>query len=86
MAAAADDMSDEDRAAMIENMVSGLAERLATEGGSAAEWARLITAYGVLGRSEEAKSILSEARAAFQTSVEAQALLDEAEKVLIGSE
>ena len=48
--AAADDMSPEDRKAMIEGMVGQLSERLATEGGSAEEWARLIRALGVLER------------------------------------
>ena len=48
--AAAEDMSPEDRAAMIESMVAGLAERLASEGGTPEDWARLIQAYGVLGR------------------------------------
>ena len=52
--AAAAEMSDEDRAAMIEGMVEGLAERLAEEPGDAAGWQRLARAYDVLGRPEDA--------------------------------
>lgn len=63
--AAAEDMSEEDRAAMIENMVSGLAARLADQGGPAEDWAQLITALGVLGRQQEAAEIYAEAREAF---------------------
>jgi len=84
--AAATDMTDADRAAMIENMVSGLAERLATDGGPPAEWARLITAYGVLGRTDEARNILSEARTVFQESFEALALFAQAEESLMAAE
>lgn len=63
--AAASEMSDEDRAAMIQGMVDGLAERLATEGGPAAEWARLINALGVLGQAERAAAIWAEAQQVF---------------------
>ncbi|MCG6885249.1 MAG: c-type cytochrome biogenesis protein CcmI [Silicimonas sp.] len=63
--AAADAMSDEDRQAMIEGMVEGLAARLASEGGPAEDWARLITALGVLGQRERAEAIVSEARTVF---------------------
>ena len=48
------EMSDEDRAAMIEGMVEGLAERLAEEPGDAAGLQRLARAYDVLGRPEDA--------------------------------
>ncbi|WP_071673260.1 c-type cytochrome biogenesis protein CcmI [Nioella nitratireducens] len=58
---AAGQMSAEDRQAMIENMVAGLADRLATDGGSPAEWARLIGAYQVLGRIEDAQAVYDEA-------------------------
>ena len=75
---AAEDMSDEDRQAMIEGMVEGLAARLAAEGGPPAEWARLITALGVLGDTDRAAAILSEARQVFGESTDALALLDDA--------
>lgn len=61
----AEDMSREDRAAMIGSMVSSLTERLATQGGTVAEWAQLIRAYGVLGETQTAAEILAEARDVF---------------------
>jgi cytochrome c-type biogenesis protein CcmH len=62
---AAAEMAPEDRAAMIEGMVAGLADRLATEGGPPEDWARLITAFGVLGRGEQAQAVYDEALAVF---------------------
>ena len=45
-------MTPEDRQAMIQGMVDGLADRLATEGGPVEDWARLITSLGVLGETD----------------------------------
>lgn len=61
----ADAMTDEERQEMIQGMVEGLAARLASDGGTAEEWARLITALGVLGETERAGAILAEARTVF---------------------
>lgn len=72
---AAQEMSEEDRAEMIRGMVAGLADRLATEGGSAEEWARLISAYGVLGELAQAQVIYEEALQVFAASPEALALI-----------
>jgi cytochrome c-type biogenesis protein CcmH len=55
------EMSAEDRSAMIASMVTGLADRLSTEGGPAPDWAQLIVAYGVLGETESAREIFNEA-------------------------
>ena len=55
------EMSAEERSTMIAAMVSGLADRLATEGGGAPDWAQLIVAYGVLGEPESARQIFNEA-------------------------
>ena len=63
--AAAEDMTEEDRTAMIGGMVAQLAGRLAAEGRPAADWARLISAYGVLGQTEEARTVYTEAQTAF---------------------
>ncbi|APX88340.1 c-type cytochrome biogenesis protein CcmI [Brevirhabdus pacifica] len=63
--AAAGEMSAEDRNAMIEGMVGQLSERLAAEGGTPAEWARLIRALGVLGQKDRAAAIWSEASQTF---------------------
>ncbi|MEH6774303.1 MAG: c-type cytochrome biogenesis protein CcmI [Cereibacter changlensis] len=63
---AAEGMSDEDRQAMIEGMVTQLNDRLATQGGTAEEWAQLIGAYGVLGQTERATAIFAEAQTRFE--------------------
>ncbi len=66
---AAGEMSAADRMAMIEGMVGGLAERLSSEGGTAEEWARLIRAYGVLGRTEDAARAWAAAQDAFPDDI-----------------
>lgn len=63
--AASGDMSPEDRVQMVQGMVDGLAARLADQGGPVEDWARLITSYGVLGRTEDAGSIYEEGKAVF---------------------
>ena len=63
--AAAAEMSPEERQEMIRGMVDGLSERLASEGGSAEEWGRLISALGVLGETDRARAIWDEARSVF---------------------
>ena len=62
--AAATQMSPEDRTEMIRGMVAGLEERLFASGGSAAEWAQLMTALGVLGDLERAKTAWAKAQMA----------------------
>lgn len=62
--AAAATMSTGDRAAMIKGMVGGLEERLLSRGGSAAEWAQLVRALGVLGEKDRARAALSRAETA----------------------
>lgn len=49
---------------MVEAMVSGLAARLESEGGTPEEWIRLVRSYTVLGRTDEAKATVTAARAA----------------------
>jgi cytochrome c-type biogenesis protein CcmH len=75
---AASDMSAEDRDAMIGNMVAGLAERLATEGGPAQDWARLIRAYGVLGDLDAARAVWTEAQQVFVSSMRGMEILTNA--------
>lgn len=72
---AAQDMTAEDRQAMIEGMVAQLSDRLATEGGSPEEWARLIGALGVLERRDRARAIWQEALAVFAGNDEALAII-----------
>ncbi len=62
--------------AMIEGMVSRLADRLATTGGSLDEWARLIRAYAVLHQADKAKAALVDARKALAPDANAVASLD----------
>lgn len=66
--AAAQDLSSEDRAQMIAGMVQSLSDRLANEGGTAQDWARLITAHAVLGNSEQAQAVYVEALELFGAS------------------
>lgn len=63
--AGAASMSPEDRVEMIAGMVDGLAARLADEGGPPSDWARLITSYGVLGRTDDAARVYAEAKMTF---------------------
>ena len=73
--AAAEDMTEEERNAMVGSMVAGLADRLANQGGPATEWARLITAYGVLGDTENASLIWLEAQQVFGTDERSMTVL-----------
>lgn len=68
---AADELSADDRQAMIQGMVDQLSERLATEGGTPQEWARLIGAYGVMGETDRATMIWEEAQQVFAEVPEA---------------
>lgn len=70
-------VEDDETRAMAETMVAQLGARLASEGGSSGEWARLIYSLSVLGRSDEAKEILAEARQIFPGG-EDRAVVDEA--------
>lgn len=63
---AARDMSPEDRRAMIEGMVGRLQDRLAEQGGTPEEWARLIGALAVMGREAEAAKAWADAQAAIE--------------------
>lgn len=57
----AQSMSPAERMEMIGGMVAGLSERLATEGGPATDWARLISSLGVLGEQQRAAAIYANA-------------------------
>jgi cytochrome c-type biogenesis protein CcmH len=76
--AAAGEMTAEDRQAMISNMVAGLAERLSTEGGSAEEWNRLIRAYMVLGKKQDAEQALAAALSAYADKPEDLSMIKDA--------
>ncbi|MCO6382586.1 c-type cytochrome biogenesis protein CcmI [Oceanicola sp. 502str15] len=76
--AAAQDMSPEDRQAMIEGMVEGLAGELAREGGTPEKWAQLLRALGVLGQHARQAEILAEAREVFAGNAAALATIEAA--------
>ena len=61
---------------MIEGMVSRLATRLASNGGSIDEWSRLIRAYTVLHEADKAKAALVDAHKALASDANAVASLD----------
>jgi cytochrome c-type biogenesis protein CcmH len=68
---AAEDMSPEQRQEMIGGMVARLEARLADQGGTPEEWARLISSLGVLGQTDHARDIWTEAQTRFAASPEA---------------
>ncbi|WP_366942644.1 c-type cytochrome biogenesis protein CcmI [uncultured Sulfitobacter sp.] len=72
------DMTPAERMEMIGSMVSGLSQRLATEGGPARDWARLISSLGVLGEWERAQAIHANAMEVFAGDLAAIDLLNEA--------
>ena len=63
--AAASQLSSEDRQTMIESMVANLAEKLKDNPDDKPGWRRLVRSYTVLGKTEEAKGALDDARKAF---------------------
>ncbi|MDN5788918.1 c-type cytochrome biogenesis protein CcmI [Pseudorhodobacter sp.] len=75
---AAEDMTPEQRQQMIRGMVEGLNDRLAADGGSAEEWARLIVALANLGEQDRAKAILTEAQKTFASHAPDLARINEA--------
>jgi cytochrome c-type biogenesis protein CcmH len=76
--AAAADMSPEDRDVMIRGMVAQLSDRLATQGGTAEDWARLISSLGVLGDTDQAAAIWAEAQVIFADAPDDLALIQAA--------
>lgn len=75
---AAAQLSPEERMQMIRGMVGNLSDRLATEGGPPEDWARLITALGVLGETERATAIWQEAQTTFAGAPSALETVDAA--------
>ena len=73
--AAASELSAEEQMDMIRGMVAQLSERLATEGGSAQEWSRLISSLGILGEIESAGAIWNEAQVVFAGKPEELAIV-----------
>jgi cytochrome c-type biogenesis protein CcmH len=80
--AAAKDMSEADRGAMIHGMVDRLASRLKQDGGDVEGWLRLVRAYMVMGDRDKAKSALMDARQAVANDAERLRQLNEGLKNL----
>jgi cytochrome c-type biogenesis protein CcmH len=79
---AASKMTPGERSAMVEGMVGRLAERLKSDGKDLAGWLRLVRAYVVLGRQDEAREALKTARGSFPGEAAALADLDQLAKEL----
>ena len=73
--AAAEKLAPEDRSRMIAAMVDGLAERLQRDGRDLAGWLRLVNAYAVLDRKDDARAALAKARSHFPGDEQALARL-----------
>ena len=73
--AAASKLDPAQRTQMIAQMVDGLAQRLKSDGGDLPGWLRLVRAYTVLDRREDARAALAEARRNFNGNSEALAQL-----------
>jgi cytochrome c-type biogenesis protein CcmH len=80
--AAAKDMSEADRGAMIHGMVDRLASRLKQNGGDVEGWLRLVRAYMVMGDRDKAKSAQTDAREAVANDAERLKQLNEGLKNL----
>jgi cytochrome c-type biogenesis protein CcmH len=73
---------DADQAAMINGMVSGLAERLKTDGSDLEGWLKLMRAYTVLGRRDDALGALKRAQGNFAGNQEALGQIERLAKSL----
>ena len=80
--AAAKDMNETDRSAMIRGMVERLATRLKENGDDVEGWLRLVRAYMVLGEQDKAKGALTDARQAVANDPERLRQLNEGLKNL----
>jgi cytochrome c-type biogenesis protein CcmH len=80
--AAAKDMSEADRGAMIHSMVERLAGRLKQNGDDVEGWLRLVRAYMVMGDRDRLKSALTDARQAVANDAERLKQLNEGLKNL----
>ena len=74
--AAAEQMSPAGRQAMIETMVQGLADRLTKEGNDLSGWLKLVRAYAVLDRKDDALKALERAKTQFSGKPQALEQLD----------
>jgi cytochrome c-type biogenesis protein CcmH len=80
--AAAKEMNEGDRSAMIRGMVERLASRLKENGDDVEGWLKLVRAYSVLGDHDKAKTAVIEARQAVANDAERLRQLNEGLKTL----
>ena len=80
--AAAKDMNEADRGAMIQGMVDRLASRLKQNGDDVEGWLRLVRAYMVMGERDKARNALADARQAVANDAERLRQLNEGLKNL----
>jgi cytochrome c-type biogenesis protein CcmH len=80
--AAAQNLSPEQRTAMVRGMVERLAERLKSDGSDLDGWRRLVRAYMVLGETDNAKSAIAAAHKALSAEPEKQRQFDDFTKSL----
>lgn len=73
---AAERMTPTERQTMIERMVQGLQTRLEQKGDDLPGWLRLVRAYSVLDRKDEAQAALSRAKSQFSGNTQAMEQLD----------
>jgi len=74
--ATAQNMNLADRQAMIERMVQGLAARLDQQGDDLPGWLKLVRAYSVLDRKDDAQKALARAKSQFSGNMQAIEQLD----------
>ncbi len=74
--AAAETLAPAERQAMVERMVQGLAARLDQDGSDLPGWLKLMRAYSVLDRKEDARKALQRARSQFSGNTQALEQLD----------
>jgi cytochrome c-type biogenesis protein CcmH len=79
---AAEGLSSGERGAMIQGMVSRLAERLEKDGGDVDDWLKLIRAYGVLGENDKARATVVNALKALAADTEKLRRVDDLAKTL----
>ncbi len=75
--AAAQNMSPADRQAMIETMVGRLAAKLEQDGSDLSGWLKLVRAYSVLDRKDDAVKALARAKTEFSGNTQALQQLDQ---------
>lgn len=82
--AAAADMSPAERQQMIRGMVEQLNDRLAQEGGTADDWARLISSLRMIGEVDRADAVYGEAKGKFAARPADMAKIDAAHQAPAG--